>query len=347
MKTMVATTIRETTPHDRLVERSALRLLGAAIVLALLSPMAVFAQDAHLHAVRVPDRLSHWPQSGFVEMVPPVRLPQNKSIHEHIMVWLRIPAGKKIGVSWLPDQKRYTLKFPPGTVADRIETVKGEKGPMQVVNGISDVRGARIDAKGRTWWHVYEPVPGGSSKWLKGYEWLRASNLDDNLAATQLVRLYFPGQPAKANRSIMRFRMTSHCTACHEANRPVPTTANKSGFTGAPETDADGFFQPITVLADSMTLFNVRPWDLNVGDPYISVWCGKHHATLVTRGDASRYYTCPNGKAPVGKLAMAAALKHKDPHALKVCAAREYLYKHMIAKGRQAFAQAEAECSNR
>lgn len=138
------------------------------------------------------------------------------------------------------------------------------------------------------------------------------------------------------------FRMVNHCTACHKTNRPVPTAKNGMSH---PETDADGFFQPITVLTDTMTLVNIRPWDLNVDDPYITVRCGKHKAKLTTVDDSYRHYSCPDHGAPVGRLDMAAALKHNDPHALKVCAARQYLYKHMKAKDRKDFARYFAECS--
>ncbi|MGH8273437.1 MAG: hypothetical protein ACRES9_04140 [Gammaproteobacteria bacterium] len=320
-------------------------------MLAFLCPLTVYGQGIHLHAVRIPNRIGYWAQHGFVDMVPPVRLPTDKTTNEKIMVWLRIPAGKKITVQWLADQKRYTLKFPPGTVTDRIDSGENQKQAMFVVNGIADVRGARIDADGRTWWHVYEPVPGESSKWLRGYAWLRIGPKGDNRAADSLIKLYYPGAPAKAKQEMAVFRRLNQCSACHRINRPVPTKTLPLKFLGhvifvaTPETDGDGFFQPITVLTDTMTLVNSRAWDLNAGDPYIMVWCGKDKAKLTTRGDSWRRYLCPDRGVPVGKLDMAAALKHKDPHALKVCVARKYLYQHMNEKGRKDFARFFAECS--
>ncbi len=319
-------------------------LIGIAAVLALSCPLAVHGQDVHLHSVRWPNRVSYWQQSGFVEMVPPVRLPTDKSIHEFIMVWLRIPAGKKVSVQWLADEKRYTLKFPPGTVADRIDGGEHAKQAMFTVDGIADVRGARIDADGRTWWHVYEPVPGESSKWLRGFSWLRAGPVGDSLAGDSLVALYYPGAPPRAKTEMATFRRLNQCTACHQKNRPIPTTATGNGR-AKPETDADGFYQPITVLSDTMTLVNIRPWDLNADDPYITVRCGKDKAELTTKGGFYRRYICADHVVPVGTLDMAAALEHKDPHALEVCAARKYLYEHMTAEDRKLFAPAFAECS--
>ncbi|HEX5436473.1 MAG TPA: hypothetical protein VFW98_04905 [Gemmatimonadaceae bacterium] len=316
-----------------------------ALLLMLTCSTTAFGQSIHLHPVRIPNTLSYWPQHGFVQMEPPVRLPTTKSIHEYVMVWLRIPAGEKIGVRWLPDQKRYTLTFPPGTVADRIDGGQNAKQAMFTVNGIADVRGATIAADGRVWWHVYEPVPGKSSKWLMGDAWLRSGPAGDDLAADSLLKLYYPGAPTKAKQEMAEFRRLNQCGACHQTNRPIPkTTASKYGF-ATPETDATGFFQPITVLTDPMTLVNDRPWDLNVDDPYITVWCGTHKAKLHTKGNSERWYSCTDHRVPVGKLEMAAALKHKDPHARKVCASRRYLYEHMTAKGRDDFARYFAECS--
>ncbi|MGA7537734.1 MAG: hypothetical protein WBW93_03095 [Steroidobacteraceae bacterium] len=317
----------------------------AALLTSVLSP-AVYGQDIHLRAVRIPNRLSYWSQSHFVEMVPPVRLTEDKSIDERIMVWLRIPADRKVQVQWLANEKRYTLGFPPRTVADRIDGGENQKQAMFTVNGIADVRGARIGADGRTWWHDYEPVPGKSSRWLRGYEWLRTGSVGDNLAADGLIKLYYPGAPAKAKQEMALFRALNQCGACHRPDRPVPTTAASDGDS-QPETDADGFYQPITVLTDTMTLVNDRPWDLDVGDPYITVWCGRHKAKLTTRGDFYRRYTCPDHLVPVGKLDMAAALERKDAHALKVCAARKYLYEHMTDQGRKAFGRGFRECSIR
>ncbi|MGH8321402.1 MAG: hypothetical protein ACRESX_01260 [Gammaproteobacteria bacterium] len=322
------------------------RWMWLAGLLALLCPLTVCAQDIQLHVVRIPNSISYWQQSGFVNMEPPVWLPTDKSIQEYVMVWLRIPKDKHVSVQWLPDQKRYTLKFPPGTVADRIDGGENQIQAMFTVNGIADVRGATIAADGKTWWHVYEPVPGQSSKWLSGYAWLRTGPVGDDRAADSLLDLYYPGAPAKAKQEMAEFRRLNQCGACHQVNRPIPTTATDSGES-FPETDADGFYQPITVLTDSMTLVNDRSWDLNVDDPYITVWCGHSKAKLTTKGDSYRRYTCPGNVAPVGKLDMVVALKHKDSHALKVCAARKYLYEHMDKQARQAFASGFAECGIR
>lgn len=323
------------------------RCAGCVSLAALLlstSSSAFGAQNIHIHPVQIPNTPDYWRDAGFVDMVGPVRLPTDNSVGEHIAVWLRIPNDEKITVRWLPGQRRYTLKFPTGTIADRVDSSKDEHDAMQVIHGVADVRGARIGADGAVWFHDYEPIPGEPIRWLKGYEWLRSGPVGDNLAADKLIKLFYLGAPARAHKAMAQFRRLNQCGACHQVNRPVPTTATRAGFS-LPETDADGFYQPITVLTDTMTLVNIRPWDLNAGDPYITVWCGGKKAQLTTKDHSYRRYTCPNHLVPTGKLAIVSALKHNDPHALKVCAARKYLYEHMTESGRMAFAKGFAECS--
>lgn len=315
-----------------------------AAVLGSATASALGAGDMYIHPAQIPNEPNYWRDAGFVEMVGPVRLPTDKTIGEHIAVWLRIPKGGKIAVHRLPGQTRYTMKFPPGTVADRVDSSENEHDAMQVIHGVADVRGARIGADGETWFHDYEPVPGEPIKWLRGYEWLRTDPGGDNLAADSLIKLFYPGSPAKAKEEMAEFRSLNQCGACHQENRPVPVTASADG-SSFKETDADGFFQPIAVLTDAMSLVNTRPWDLNAGDPYITVWCGRKKAQLILKGNSYRRYTCPDHSVPTGRLDIVAALRHGDSHALKVCAARRYLYEHMTEDARKAFTLGFAECS--
>lgn len=313
---------------------------------------ALGAPDIKIHPVQLPDDLNYWPDAGFVDMVGPTRLPTEKSIQDHIAVWVRLPEKGVIKVTWLPDQKRYTLLFPPGTVADRVESMKNAKQAMLTINGIQDVRGARIGADGQTWFHDYEPVPGTPGKWLKGFEWLRSGGpVGDDLAADSLIKLFYPGAPAKAKVEIAQYRRLNQCGACHVVNRPAPTsTEATSSDNPRPRlllsmTDADGFYQPITVMTDTMVVRNHRPWGLNADDPYITVMCGDQRIAAITN-DGARYYVCADGKVPTGTLDMASALQHKDPHAFKVCKARNYLYEHMDAEGKKIYKKYYVECKS-
>src|SRR5487761_204567 len=190
-----------------------------AIFLGSVDVHALGAQDIQLHPVQIPNNPEYWHDAGFVDMVGPMRLPTDKSTGDHIAVWVRIPKDGKITVQWLSDQKRYTLKFPPGTVADRVESAKDEQEAMMTVHGIEDVRGARIGEDGRIWFHDYEPVPGEPVKWLKGYEWLRSDPVGDNQAADSLIGLFYPGAPAKAKQEMAEFRRLNQCGVCHLVNR--------------------------------------------------------------------------------------------------------------------------------
>jgi len=124
--------------------RSALRFV--LVLTPILCVLVVHAQGIQLHAVQVPNDISFWKKAGFAEMTPPMRLPTDKSIEDFIQVWLKVPDDRKIIVDWLKDQKRLTLKFPPGTVADRVEIMKNAPHAMQVINGIEDVRGLGLAA---------------------------------------------------------------------------------------------------------------------------------------------------------------------------------------------------------
>ncbi|HVY44352.1 MAG TPA: hypothetical protein VHB21_00675, partial [Minicystis sp.] len=64
-----------------------------------------------------------WIERGFVEMVPTLRLPTRVDGRSRIEVWLRVPEGAKLGARAVEGQKRTTLVYPPGTIADRIELV--------------------------------------------------------------------------------------------------------------------------------------------------------------------------------------------------------------------------------
>ena len=288
--------------------------------------------------VQIPNDLHYWENAGFAEMVPPVRLPSDKDHLESIRVWLRVPEDQKISVSWVESQSRYSLIYPPGTVADRVDSSKSDPASTE---GVDDVRGARIDERSNTIFHDYETVPGESPDWLKGYEWKRDGDNADKAAADALVSLFFPKGYNWDPAVIRQFRQLNQCAACHQADAPAPTT------TAPPfrfESDSRGFFQPMTVLQNSMTVRDHRQWDLNADDPFVTVWCGDQQTYAVVDGD-TRKYECPGEIAPIGKLDIIAALKEHDPHAEQVCSSRNYLYLHMDIQARTAFKPMFEDCN--
>jgi hypothetical protein len=317
--------------------------LGRAFAIVAISAFVVaHAQDIQLQTVQIPNDVSYWQKAGFVEMVPPLRLPTEKRNEDLIQVWIKVPEDRKISVDWLEGQQRFTLKFPTGTVADRVETVKHEVKALLVINGIEDVRGARIDNNGKTHFHVYEPVPGERPRWLRGYEWLRTDDQGDDLAAKSLIKLYYSRAKDQGQPEIQMFRRLNQCGACHQLNAPAPLTASQPFPRWI--SDSHGFFQPITILEDSMIVRSHRNWDLNADDPFLTVWCGAQQAQAITDGD-SRGYKCQDDQVPIGKLQITSALEKKDSHALQVCESRNYLYKHMDEMARDAYRRFFQECS--
>jgi hypothetical protein len=86
--------------------------------------------------------------------------------------------------------------------------------------------------------------------------------------------------------------------------------------------------------------------DLNAGDPFVDIRCGAEPARLVRDGEWI-WYRCPSGRVPVGRRNVRAALAAGDPYTATVCRSRRYLYKHMSATARQAFAASFEECGIR
>lgn len=301
--------------------------------------LAIFAKSAWAAPVgpvlRMPNDRDYWKNNGFVEMVAPLRLPSNRQGTDIIQVWLKLPEIGRITAFRVNDSQedRYTLVFPPGTVADRVEF-------DSPIFGVGDVRGARIDANGNSIFHVFERAPSFDYHQLVGYEWQRKDDLADVAAGEALVALFYPN----ANEAIRnQFRQLNHCGACHLQNAPAPVSfASPFRYMS----DAEGFFQPISVLQTEMTVRNHRPADLNSNDRFITVYCGTQ-PIRAKWNEWAIWYECPQGQVPVGKLNMAAALQARDPHALQVCQSRAYLFKHMDEKARAAFAPAFAECSTR
>src|SRR5262245_16058235 len=95
-------------------------------------------------------------------MVPPLRLPTGLTGEDDVRVWLKLPARGTVSASWLPEQRRFALEYPPGTVAARVESRDGE---------VADVRGTEIGADASEHFFVYRP----SARGLGGFAWPRGS----------------------------------------------------------------------------------------------------------------------------------------------------------------------------
>lgn len=92
-------------------------------VLALAGPITGAAADAAeaVRDLRIDDQTRFWREGGYQGLVPSIHLPTTHGAGDLIHVWLRLPPGGRIDARHLEDQDRYTLVFPPGTRADRVE----------------------------------------------------------------------------------------------------------------------------------------------------------------------------------------------------------------------------------
>jgi hypothetical protein len=282
--------------------------------------------------LRIDDPDGHWTRAGFVEMVPPIRPPSSGDGGDRIVVYLRLPERGGIEVTVSPHGP--TLRFPPGTDADRVE--------LDGSGAVIDVRGTRFEADGREVFHVYRPGVGGA---LIGTEWRR----DDSAGAAEALafldaelrsgsRLDGPA----LDRFVRRFEALNDCVACHAHGQPEASFDRP----GRPNrrTDASGLYVPLETLGDAAPVERHRPRDMNADDPYIHTTCGDAPAELTTGRAGSRRYDCPGGRVAISRLDLAAARAAGDAHAQAVCAGRAYLFAHLDAAGRRAFAAGLADC---
>lgn len=298
----------------------------------------------HVEPVSVEDARTHWQEGGFAEMTPPIRLPSRDG-REHIRVWLRIPDGARLSVSL--QSEHYTLSYPPGTVADRVDMADG-MDPGSVL----DVRGTRFEAEGE-YFHVMKPL-GHPEADLSGLEWPRGDEAAREAATTSMLNALAvvggrsPGDDAIPE--LARFARLNDCAGCHAHDRPerrARATPESTSDDKLPNraTDAGGLYVVASVLDDEAPLETHRARDMNDGDAFVEVSCADgSHARLSRKPQGARHFVCGDGSVPVARYDMAAALAHADPHALAVCRSRGYLAAHMDAYGRAAFAGAIAQC---
>jgi hypothetical protein len=302
--------------------------------------------SAGIVALKIMDVSKHWNGQGYALMTPMSRDPSEKGQLRRVRTWLKVPAGKKISVEFLVDQKRPTLVFPPGTISDRSEVWSFGRETEWVV----DIRGTRIAENGQQFYHVYVPtVVNNPAAQMLGYEWKRGDARQVPIVAEALVSIFnaypqvlnaFPGAVKSKSTYLERYKKINDCFSCHVLNKPDVIDSK----TFVPRrSDSAGFFTIQAVLAESLPVSYSRDWDLNADDPFYSAWCGKEPAELV-EDMGLRGFTCKNGAVPVGRLDMSKALAARDAHALAVCDSRKYLFENMDDQARKAFHRAFVEC---
>jgi hypothetical protein len=312
-------------------------LLALAVAAAVGAGVWWWARGDGVAAVWIADPEQHWKGGGFVEMVPPIRLPSDPTGNDRIAVYLSLPPAIRVEASGRPGDA--TLRFPPGTIADRVESLGFVGGDGIRRWTVIDVRGTTFLDGGRERFHVLRPSRDTPLCPLQGYEWTRGDGAAARTATGLLVEQLRRHEP-RADRG--RFRRQNGCASCHQPDRPASSSADRRGPHRA--TDASGLFVPVSVLQDGAPIEAHRPRDMNADDPFVQVRCGLDPAPLRRFRDGARRFTCDDGSVPRATRDIRAGLAAGDPYTRAVCASRRALFEHMDASARDLFVAAFRAC---
>jgi hypothetical protein len=305
-------------------------------------PVAVVDKAPQLVAVsrlQIDDH-EKWQHEGFVEMVPPMKLPTNGTGRDQIHIWLKVPDGKKITARKLPDGSA-SIRFPTGTVADRVESF-GRDGPNgSLLWTVGDVRGTTLVSDGELF-HVYVPIRDEDRAPLIGWEWKRGDAAQQRASTTLLARQIksapwtsADGRIPNLQQLVDSYTKNNQCDRCHIPNKPETIEIENAIHR---RTDDVGWFVPLAVLSDRMPLESHRPRDQNSDDPFTTVECPGGEPPALEEGQGgARRVRCPKGGSPVGFLDVKKALAAKDARAIGLCASRKYLFDRMEPEARALF----------
>jgi hypothetical protein len=283
-------------------------------------------------------------------MIPSLRLPTTHDATDIIRVYLRVPPGHSISARYLRSQGRYTLLFPTGTRADRVELLRYRNERGELGETPMDVRGTLIEANGSQRFHCLRPESGKPLAPLFGWSWPANDSAARQEALRRILdlgsRVGTPiDRPPLAGDALRALGRLNDCAHCHVANQRRATSIDAAPLPRR-ATDASGFYVPLSVLHSKGALAATRPLDPNAGDPYVDVRCGQETARLVRDGDWI-WYRCADGSVPVGRREVRAALAAGDPYTAAICRSRRYLHDHMDSAARRAFASSFRECGIR
>ncbi len=265
---------------------------------------------------------THW--DAWVEMVPPVHVPQPGPGDPQVRVHLRLPDGGRVSLVETADGRRVP-SWPPGTIADRVET-RGDR--------VVDVRGTSIDAQGRRWHHVYRPGHRHPAAPPVGVE-VPAGHPDAGRRAVEVfldargdTEIVKASKDPEAHLQAVRDKLD--CDGCHVPLRPDNTVKGEHGLVSR-GTDAAGWFVPATVLAADVPLETWGRYDPNLADPFVRARCPSGEVTLPQAGKG--HASCADGALPRAALDVPAALAANDAHALGYCASWRHLVSHLEDAG--------------
>ncbi len=295
------------------------------------------SDDPDLIPIRIDDPARHYREGGFVELMTPIAPPTKRDGSDKIEVFLRIPDGEAIDPS---------LRLPPGSVADRVESLALRGGGWTV----GDIRGARIGEDGTRWLRLLRPERAGPGSPLVGYEWPEDRADLGRLAHARLAGLMRAGGGAvspRGDRESMAslFMSRGDCLECHGRDRPLHRRMGQPGPFGP--TDPNGFYTPAAVLRDWAPLERYRPRDLNHLREHVRIDCGGEPAARREDGRGAVWFECQDGSVPIGRIDLAAALAAGNRRAAGTCRARRYLLDRMSPEARPRFSALATECADR
>lgn len=292
--------------------------------------------------LRLDEPMAHHVGEGYVQMVPPVHLPSSSPERDQVEIWVKLPEGPSIDVQ-IDAKGRPTLRFGPGTQADRVEFAG--RGDMR---RIVDIRGTRIEPDGRQTFYVYRPTAPNPRAPLFGVQWARDDAAAHEAATERLVATLaqMPPATAMAPAARQRFfdgvRVRNGCAGCHALARPDNETPGEHGVVDR-GTDLSGFFTPQTVLWDEVMLEAYSAHDRSWGDPALEIRCGDQPVEAPQAG-ARR---CPDGSIARGRLRWDAQEPVARAHLAEVCESRKIVLAHMTPKNRVRMSPAEGPCTEK
>lgn len=311
------------------------------LVLALLC--ACHRDPRGVEAFDVADPRALWLTGDFEQVMSPIRFPSPEAHREQVEVWLSLDASASI-TSLVHDDGTATLRFGPGTRADRLEW-NGDGEQRRIV----DVRGTWIDELGACSHHVLRPIDHTPNASLVGMRW-PCDDASAAIVAGERMRARLevlpPFSAMTAERRITAldgFARQLDCDGCHREDRPDAQTIDEHGAVWR-GTDVNGFFAPAASLRDRLPLEGYGAFDLNVDDPAITVACATGHAERVERNHGAVRWTCADRSVPIGRFDWGRAVEDDPARVESLCRWRRWLEQRLDPAAKPAFAAALAPC---
>jgi hypothetical protein len=301
--------------------RSVGRLLGGVLALSM--------GCGDVEDVEISDPATYHQREGFVQMVPPVHLPSSSNDVDQVRVWIRVPDGGSISAR-KDESGRILLRFPPGTIADRVEFAGEGDGSF-----VADVRGATILEDGGQKHHTYRPVARRPGAELIGVRWRAGDEPIHHKATDRLIERIRGTSPAntlapdRLEELLTSVRKKNECLPCHDAARPDNQRPNQHGLVNR-GTDDSGFFTPSTILAEAIPLEQYGQFDRSLSDAALVIQCGGQPVDPATL----QHRRCPDGTVAFGVWDAKRAQQLDSGRFEAICESRRYLYERLDEAGK-------------